>query len=133
MRSRTIVAALAVPLMAAGALASGAGSAGAAAWQDTSIQVTHLHATAANPAAPAVAAASQGKITVTRAGTSDVLTVNSHASRLPRGVMATIKNGVVTLAGTIGLPPAVRPVPGFAVVDDASPSGAVLARDHPVH
>ena len=66
MRSRTIVAAVAAPLMAAGALAFSAGSASAATWQDTSIQVNLLHATATNPAAPAVAAASLGKITVTR-------------------------------------------------------------------
>ena len=136
MKSRTIVAALAAPLMVAGTLALSASSASAATWQDTSIQVTHLHATATNPVA-AVAAASQGKITVTPAGTADVLTVNSHASRLPRGVKATITNGVVTLTATVGLPPAVRPIPGFVVVDDASPSGAVLAQiirftDNPV-
>jgi hypothetical protein len=112
--------------MAAGALAFSAGSASAATWQDTSIQVNLLHATATNPAAPAVAA-SLGKITVTRAAATDVLSVNSQASRLPRGVTATVKDGVVTMVGTIGLPPAVKPVPGFAVVDDASPSGAVLA------
>jgi hypothetical protein len=121
------VAALAVPLMAAGTLAFSAGAASAATWQDTSIQVNRLHATATNPAAPAVAATSQGKITVTPAGSTDALTVNSHASGLPRGVTATISGGVVTLGGTIGQPPAARPVPGFAVVDDASPSGAVLA------
>jgi hypothetical protein len=113
--------------MAAGTLAFAAGSASAATWQDTSIQVNMLHVTATNPAAPAVAATSQGKITVTPAGSTDALTVNSHASRLPRGVTATISGGVVTLGGTIGQPPAARPVPGFAVVDDASPSGAVLA------
>jgi hypothetical protein len=121
------VAALAVPLMAAGTLAFSAAAASAATWQDTSIQVNRLHATATNPAAPAVAATSQGKITVTPAGSTDALTVNSHASGLPRGVTATISGGVVTLGGTIGQPPAARPVPGFAVVDDASPSGAVLA------
>lgn len=137
MRSRTIVAALAAPLMAAGALALSAGSASAATWQDTSIQVNRLHATATNPAAPAVAATSQGKITVTRAAAADTLTVNSHASRLPRGVTATVSGGVVTLTATIGLPPAARPIPGFVVVDDASPSGAVLAQiirftDNPV-
>jgi hypothetical protein len=127
MKSRTIVAALAAPLMAAGTLAFAAGSASAATWQDTSIQVNRLHVTATNPAAPAVAATSQGKITVKPAAATDALTVNSHASRLPRGVTATISGGIVTLGGTIGQPPAVRPVPGFAVVDDASPSGAVLA------
>jgi hypothetical protein len=127
MRSRTIVAALAAPLMAAGALALTAGSASAATWQDTSIQVNLLHATATNPAAPVVAATSLGKITVTRAAATDALSVNSHASRLPRGVTATVSGGVVTLAGTVGLPPAARPVPGFVVVGDASPSGAVLA------
>jgi hypothetical protein len=127
MRSRTIVAAVAAPLMAAGALAFSAGSANAATWQDTSIQVNMLHAAATNPAAPAVAATNLGKITVTRAAATDVLSVNSQASRLPRGVTATVKDGVVTMVGTIGLPPAVKPVPGFAVVDDASPSGAVLA------
>lgn len=127
MRFRTIVAALAVPLMAAGTLAFSAGAASAATWQDTSIQVNRLHATVTNPAAPAVAATSQGKITVTPAAATDTLTVNSHASRLPRGVTATVSHGVVTLAGTIGLPPAARPIPGFAVVNDASPSGAVLA------
>jgi hypothetical protein len=127
MRSRTIVAALAVPLMAAGTLAFSAGAASAATWQDTSIQVNRLHATATNPAAPAVAATSQGKITVTPAAATDTLTLNNHASGLPRGVTATVSNGVVTLGGTIGLPPAARPVPGFAVVNDASPSGAVLA------
>jgi hypothetical protein len=52
MRSRTIVAALATPLMAAGTLAFSAGSASAATWQDTSIQVTHLHVTATNPGVP---------------------------------------------------------------------------------
>ena len=127
MRSRTIVAALAVPLMAAGTLAFSAGAASAATWQDTSIQVNRLHVTATNPAAPAVAATSQGKITVTPAATGGVLTVNSHASRLPRGVTATVKDGVVTLGGTIGQPPAARPISGLAVVNDASPSGAVLA------
>ena len=137
MRSRTIVAALAAPLMAAGTLAFAAGSASAATWQDTSIQVNMLHVTATNPAAPAVAATSQGKITVTRAGAADTLTVNSHASRLPRGVNATVTDGVVTLVASIGLPPATRPIPGFVVIDDASPSGAVLAQiiqfnDNPV-
>jgi hypothetical protein len=127
MKSRTIVAALAAPLMAAGTLAFAAGSASAATWQDTSIQVNRLHVTATNPAAPAVAATSQGKITVTRAGAADTLTVNSHASRLPRGVTATVTDGVLTLSGTIGMPPANRPIPAFVVVDDASPSGAVLA------
>ena len=127
MRSRTIVAALAAPLMAAGTLAFAAGSASAATWQDTSIQVNRLHVTATNPVAPAVAGTSQGKITVTRAAATDTLTVNSHASRLPRGVTATVSGGIVTMGGTIGQPPAARPVPGFAVVDDASPSGAVLA------
>ena len=127
MKSRTIVAALAAPLMVAGTLAFAAGSASAATWQDTSIQVNRLHVTATNPAAPAVAATSQGKITVTRAGAADALTVNSHASRLPRGVTATVTDGVLTLGGTIGMPPANRPIPAFVVVDDASPSGAVLA------
>src|SRR5690348_8676990 len=101
MRSRTIVAALAVPLMAAGTLAFSAGAASAGPWQDTSIQVNRLHVTATNPAAPAVAATSQGKITVTPAAATDALTVNSHASRLPRGVTATVSGGVVTLGGTI--------------------------------
>ena len=127
MRSRTIVAALAAPLMAAGTLAFAAGSASAATWQDTSIQVNRLHVTATNPAAPAVAATSLGKITVTRAGAADTLTVNSHASRLPRGVTVTVTDGVLTLGGTIGTPPANMPIPALAVVDDASPSGAVLA------
>ena len=112
MRSRTIVAALAAPLMVAGTLAFAAGSASAATWQDTSIQVNQLHVTATNPAAPAVAATSQGKITVTRAGAADTLTVNSQASRLPRGVTATVTDGVLTLGGTIGMPPANRPIPG---------------------
>jgi hypothetical protein len=84
-----------------------------------------------------VAATGQGKITVTRAGAADTLTVNSHASRLPRGVNATVTDGVVTLVASIGLPPATRPIPGFVVIDDASPSGAVLAQiiqfnDNPV-
>src|SRR5436309_6942718 len=114
MKSRTIVAALAAPLVAAGALALSAGSASAATWQDTSIQVNMLHATAANPVAPAVAA-SHGKITVTRAGAADTLSVNSHASRLLRGMKVTISNGVVTLAASVGLPPATKPVPGFVV------------------
>jgi hypothetical protein len=127
MKFRTIVAALAAPLMVAGTLAFAADSASAATWHDTSIQVNRLHATATNPAAPAVAATSQGKITVKPAVVADILSVNSHASRLPRGVTATISGGIVTLSGTIGQPPAVRPVPGFVVVDDASPSGAVLA------
>jgi hypothetical protein len=127
MRSRTIVAALAAPLMVAGTLAFAAGSASAATWQDTSIQVNRLHVTATNPAAPAVAATSQGKITVTRAGAADTLTVNGHASRLPRGVTVTVTDGVLTLGGTIGMPPANRPIPAFVVVNDASPSGAVLA------
>ena len=74
-----------------------------------------------------MAATSQGKITVTRAGAADALTVNSHASNLPRGVTATVTDGVLTLGGTIGMPPANRPIPAFVVVDDASPSGAVLA------
>jgi hypothetical protein len=56
MRSRTIVAALAAPLMAAGTLAFAAGSASAATWQDTSIQVSQLHTEDNFPAAPAVAA-----------------------------------------------------------------------------
>jgi hypothetical protein len=127
MRSRTIVAALAAPLMAAGTLAFAAGSASAATWQDTSIQVNRLHVTATNPVAPAVAGTSQGKITVTRAAATDTLTVNSHASRLPRGVTVTVTDGVLTLGGTIGMPPANRPIPAFVVVDDTSPSGAVLA------
>ena len=61
MRFRTIVAALAAPLMVAGTLAFAAGSASAATWQDTSIQVNRLHVTATNPAAPAVAAASPAR------------------------------------------------------------------------
>jgi hypothetical protein len=127
MRSRTIVAALATPLMAAGTLAFSAGSASAATWQDTSIQVTHLHVTATNPAAPAVVTGSQGRITVKGAAATDVLSVNIRASRMPRGVNATLSNGVITLTATIGVPPANRPIPGFVVVDDASPSGGVLA------
>ena len=60
-----------------------AGSASAATWQDTSIQVTHLHATATNPTAPAVVTGSQGKITVKGAAATDVLSVNIRASRMP--------------------------------------------------
>jgi hypothetical protein len=127
MKSRTIVAAFAAPLMVAGTLAFAAGSASAATWQDTSIQVNQLHVTATNPTAPAVAATGQGKITVTRAGAADTLTVNSQASRLPRGVTCAVTDGVLTLGGTIGMPPANSPIPAFVVVDDASPSGAVLA------
>jgi len=127
MRSRTIVAALAAPLMAAGALTLSAGSASAATWQDTSIQVNLLHATATNPAAPAVAATSLGKITVTRAGATDALSVNSHASSLPGSVTATVSGGVVTLSGSIVSPPPAAPITGTLVVDDTSPSGAVLA------
>jgi hypothetical protein len=139
MRSRTIVAALATPLMLAGTLAFSAGAASAGTWQDTSIQVNHLHATATNPAAPAVTAdTAKGTITVTPAATGGVLSVNYHASRLLRGVTVTVKDGAITFGGTIGQPPAQRPIPAFAVVNDASPSGAVLAQiirftDDPVH
>ena len=83
MRSRTIVAAFAAPLMVAGTLALSAGSASAATWQDTSIQVNQLHVEETYPTAPAVAATGQGKITVTRAAATDLLSVNSQASRLP--------------------------------------------------
>jgi len=127
MRSRTIVAALAVPLMAAGTLAFSAGTASAATWQDTSIQVNRLHATATVPAAPAVIGAN-GKITVTPAASGGALSVNYHASRLLRGVTVTVKDGAITLGGTIGQPPAARPIPAFVVIDDTSPSGAVLAQ-----
>jgi hypothetical protein len=58
MRSRTIAAALAAPLMAAGTLALTAGSASASTWQDTSIQVTHSYTEDTYPAAPATAATS---------------------------------------------------------------------------
>ncbi len=139
MRFRTIVAALAVPLMAAGTLASSAGAATAATWQDTSLQVNHLHATATVPAAPAVTAnTTKGTITVTPATTGGVLSVNYHASRLLRGVTVTVSGGAITLGGTIGQPPAVRPIPAFVVINDTSPSGAVLAQiirftDDPVH
>jgi len=129
MRSRTIVAALAVPLMAAGTLAFSAGAASAATWQDTSIQVNHLRATATNPAAPAVAAnTSKGTITVTPDATGGALSVNYHASRLLRGVTVTVSGGAITLGGTIGQPPAAKPIPAFAVINDTSPSGAVLAQ-----
>jgi len=139
MRSRTIVAALAVPLMAAGTLAFSAGAASAATWQDTSIQVNRLHATATVPVAPTVTAnTTKGTITVTPDTTGGVLALNYHASRLLRGVTVTTSGGAITLGGTIGQPPAVRPIPAFAVIDDTSPSGAVLAQiirftDDPVH
>lgn len=127
MRSRTIVAALAAPLMAAGALALSTGSASAATWQDTSIQVNMLHAAATNPAAPAVAATSLGKITVTRAAATDVLSVNSRASSLPASVTATVSGAVITLSGSIVSPPPTGPITGTLVVDDTSPSNAVRA------
>jgi hypothetical protein len=129
MRSRTIVAALAAPLMAAGTLAFAAGSASAATWQDTSIQVSQLHTEDNFPAAPAVAATGQGKITVTRAAASDVLSVNSQASRLPGSVTATVSGGVVTLSGSIASPPPAGPVTGTLVVNvnDNEPFHAALA------
>ena len=139
MRSRTIVAALAVPLMAAGTLAFSASAASAATWQDTSIQVNYLHATATNPAVPAVTAdAAKGTITVRPAAATDKLSLNSHASRLVRGVTVTVSGGAITLGGTVGQPPANSPIPVFAVINDTSPSGAVLAQiiritDDPVH
>jgi len=139
MRFRTIVAALAVPLMAAGTVAVGASAASAATWQDTSIEVNYLHATATNPAAPAVTAnTTKGTITVTPATTGGVLSVNYHASRLLRGVTVTTSGGAITLGGTIGQPPANAPIPAFVVINDTSPSGAVLAQviwflDNPVH
>jgi hypothetical protein len=127
MRSRTIAAALAAPLVAAGTLTLAAGSASAATWQDTSIQVNLLHATATNPTAPAVAATTAGKITVTPAAASDALSVNSQASSLPGSVTAAVSGGVVTLSGSIVSPPPTGSITGTLVVDDTSPSGAVLA------
>src|SRR5690242_374881 len=101
-------------------------------------RVTHLgrwrapgswHVTAPNPAAPAVTAnTAKGTITVTPDTTGGVLSVNYHASRLLRGVTVTVSGGAITLGGTIGQPPAARPIPAFAVINDTSPSGAVLAQ-----
>ena len=129
MRSRTIVAALAAPLMAAGALALSAGSASAATWQDTSIQVNQLHAEDTYPAAPAVAATSLGKITVTRAAATDLLSVNSQASRLPGSVTVTGSGTVITLSGSIVSRPPTGPITGTLVVkvNDNEPFHAALA------
>jgi hypothetical protein len=129
MRSRTIVAALAAPLMAAGALTLSAGSASAATWQDTSLQVNQLHAEDIYPAAPAVAATSLGKITVTRAAATDLLSVNSQASSLPGSVTATGSGTVITLSGSTVPPPATLPVTGTLVVkvNDNEPGHATAA------
>ena len=128
MRSRTIVAALAAPLMAAGALMLSTGAADAATWQDTSIQVNQLHAEDTYPAAPAVAVTSLGKIAVTRAAATDLLSVNSQASSLPGSVTATGSGAVITLSGGIVSPPT-GPITGTLVVkvNDNEPGRAVLA------
>ena len=109
MRSRTIVAALAAPLMAAGTLALTAGSASASTWQDTSIQVTHIYTEDTYPAAPATAATSLGKITVTRAAAGGLLSVNSQASSLPGSVTAAVSGTIITLSGSIVSPPGSQP------------------------
>ena len=129
MRSRTIVAALAAPLMAAGALGLSAGSASAATWQDTSIQVNQIHTEDTYPAAPAVAATSLGKVTVTRAAATDLLSVNSQASSLPGGVTAAVSGATITLSGSIMSPPLTGPITGTLVakVNDNEPFHAALA------
>jgi hypothetical protein len=122
------VAALTAPLIAAGALALSTGSASAATWQDTSIQVNQLHTEDYYPAAPAVTATSLGKITVTRAQATDLLSVNSRASSLPGSVTAIGSGVVITLSGGIVSPPA-GPITGILVVNvnDNEPFHATLA------
>jgi len=139
MRSRTIVAALAAPLMAAGTLAFAAGSASASTWQDTSIQVTHIYTEDTYPAAPATAVTSLGKITVTRAAAGGLLSVNSQASSLPGSVTAAVSGTIITLSGSIVYPPPTGPITGTLVVnvDHNEPSHASLAqiirfRENPV-
>jgi hypothetical protein len=129
MKSRTIVAALAAPLMAAGVLALSVGSASAATWQDTSIQVNRIHTENTYPAAPAVAATSLGKITVTRGAATDLLFVNSQASSLPGSVTAAVSGATITLSGSIVSPPPTGPITGTLVVkvNDNEPFHAALA------
>jgi hypothetical protein len=125
MRSRTIAAALAAPLMAAGTLALTAGSASASTWQDTSIQVTHSYTEDTYPAAPATAATSLGTITVAHAAAGGLLSVNRQASSLPGSVTAVGSGTVITLSGSIVSPPPTGPVTGTLVVN--------VDRDEPFH
>ena len=110
-------------------LTLGAGSASASTWQDTSIQATRIHAEDIYPAAPAVAVTSLGKITVTRAAATDLLSVNSKASHLPGSVTTTGSGTVITLSGGIVSPPPAGPVTGTLVVNvnDNEPFHAALA------
>jgi hypothetical protein len=116
--------------MAAGALTLSAGSASAATWQDTSLQVNQLHSEDIYPAAPAVAATSLGKITVTRAAATDLLSVNRQASSLPGSVTATGSGTVITLSGGIVSQPPAGPITGTLVVkvNDNEPFHATLAQ-----
>ena len=120
-----------LPLLG-GALAVGAAAlpASAQAWQDTSLQVNSLHSTGTVPGPAIIAPAptqsnSQGTVTVSRALTSDKLTVNSAMSRIPRGMTVSNSGGVVTVTGLT--PPPASTVQGTLVVDDTSASGCTTA------
>ena len=118
-----------LPLLGS-ALAVGmtASSASAQAWQDTSLQVSHLHSTctAPGPAIIAPVPTQVGKVvTVSRASASDALTVNWAMSKIPRGMTVADAGGVVTVTGLKSAP--ARTLQGTLVVDDTSASGCATA------
>ena len=119
----------AIPLLG-GALAVGAtaSSASAQAWQDTALQVNHLHSTCTAPGAATIAPIpTQGAstVTVTRASASDTLTVNWAMSKIPHGMTVTNAGGVVTVTGLKAQPASM--MQGTLVVDDTSASGCAVA------
>jgi hypothetical protein len=118
-----------VPLLG-GALAVGAAAlpASASTWQDTGLQVNYLHSTCTVPGPATIAPSptqSNSTVTVSRASTSDTLTVNGAMSKIPSGMTVSNSGGVVTVTGLTSPPSS--PVQGTLVVDDTSASGCVTA------
>jgi hypothetical protein len=118
-----------VPLLG-GALAVGAAAlpASASTWQDTGLQVNYLHSTCTAPRPATIAPSptqSNSTVTVSRASTSDTLTVNGAMSKIPSGMTVSNSGGVVTVTGLTSPPSST--VQGTLVVDDTSASGCVTA------
>src|SRR6516162_3664722 len=89
-----------VPLLG-GALAVGAAAlpASASTWQDTGLQVNYMHSTCTAPRPATIAPSptqSNSTVTVSRASTSDTLTVNGAMSKIPSGMTVSNSGGVVT-------------------------------------